>query len=191
MKVHLSCDDGFETSIIASAESSCHQLFIELCSLRKCQGLDFAELAPPTNYSISIKTTANRKESLQHVSPQVKLGALKLGTATLHFVGFKLANRALAINELKEFSSKLSSMSMAFSNILGSYQSVVVSNVDSVVATGGSNKPLDEVSSKINSVYHDTLKYLDDVLSRPTLSDRERAIIRDVQRKSYSSSMIN
>jgi hypothetical protein len=183
MKVLLSCDDGFETSIIASADSACSQLFVELCSIRKCHGLDLAELSPPTNYSVSIKSKVNGKDSLQHVSPQVKLGTLKLGSSSLYFVGFKLVNRALAINELKEFSSKLSSMSLAFSNILGSYQSVIVTSSDSVSPANGTKKTLDEVRTKISVVYHDTLKYLDDILSRTTLSDRERSIVSDVKRK--------
>ena len=74
-------------------------------------------------------------------------------------------------------------MSLAFSNILGSYQSVIVTSSDSVSPANGTKKTLDEVRTKISVVYHDTLKYLDDILSRTTLSDRERSIVSDVKRK--------
>jgi len=185
MKVLLSCDDGFETSIITSNDILFGQLLVEVCSLRKIAGKDIYDQNTPAQYSIAVKAVGKGKEAYQYVSSQAKISQVKslAPSPTVYFFGFKTAKQALAFNELKEFSSKLSVMSLAFSNILGSCQSVLNVPSNCGNATTISQKPLEKVAARITEFYHETLSLLNTVIDQHPLSEFEKSTLCDVRRK--------
>lgn len=233
MKIKVNCDDGYETHLQIPEDISFDEVINEVENLRKTQGYDLFDLSNTATRNLSVAYQVHRTQNqgkkgnssslefsdLQYVSRRLSVKTVttnlneKNNELIVYLYGFKSQQQSEALQQLYQFSSRLSFLNVAFNQAIekyatqyptpglqGGYQNLLSLNGSSSgakensgsiisISSRSDQNPLEIVSNRLVEYSSDIQRLFDENLSRPNLDPLTKSTL--IKAKSKGKIVVN